>query len=296
MAEPHHILLRYRLDLGGLSVQPRADHQPHGPARRPDRGVVAQLLRQEQVPPARHHADRGEPGQIRLVVVGSGPELIGGLRVTEEVPPEGDRRAGDVHVRGLQRQLAQRPLHPGEQHRIGHEVGQPAALLGADHPGPVQRVAQAGRAVLVERGGDLGGRDVECHRRQRRVYVRRDRPLRVAEVAAARHGDLAVAPRLLPQPRHCRQPVGLLVQERAKLPAGPECAPRALDEDLEAPARQRCREDGPGDAGPAVRRPDEHDRQRAAGGARPVAVPEQHHPVRHRDPDVALEGEPGGGA
>ena len=47
-------------------------------AGRPDRRVVAQLLRQEEIPPSGHHADRRQPGQVRA---GQADDLEPGLGV-----------------------------------------------------------------------------------------------------------------------------------------------------------------------------------------------------------------------
>ena len=113
VVQPGGVLLGDGLDLAGLGVQPGPDGDPRGDPGRPDSRVIAQLPGQEQVPPSRHHADRRKPGQVGAVMIGARPELVGRGGVFGEVPPERDRRARDLDVGGLQRNLPQGPFHPG---------------------------------------------------------------------------------------------------------------------------------------------------------------------------------------
>jgi hypothetical protein len=258
--QPGNVLAGDFLQLAGFAVQPGPDNDPGRDAGRPDRLVIPQLPGQEQVPPSGHHADRRKPAQIGLVVIRARPEPVGRGGVPGEVPPESDRRARDVDVSGLQRDLPQSALHPG--HLAGvRDDAEWSALLPADLAGPVQRILQGRGAVLVEGLAEPRGGDVERDRYQRRVGVRRDGPLGVAQIAGTGHRHLAVAPRLAPDPGHGGQPVLPFGQEGAELAARAERPAGALDEHLEAPARQRRREKDRR-ASPAVRRADQHHRQR----------------------------------
>ena len=175
VVQPRDVLLGHRPQLGGLAVQPGPDRQAGGHAGRPDRRVVPQLAGQEQVPPAGHHADRRQRGQVGVVMVDAGPEVVAGLAVLDEVAPEGHRRARHGQVGGLERDPPHRPPHQGPLPGAAGQGGQ-AALLPADQPGPAQRVEQVRRAVLVEGGREGAGGDVERDRAQRRVGVRARRP------------------------------------------------------------------------------------------------------------------------
>ena len=218
-------------------------------------------------------------------MIGGRPELVAGGSVRGEVPPEGDRRARDGDVGGLQRDLPQGTPHPGRLARVRDDAER-TAFLPADQTGPVQRVLQARGAVVIEGGGELRGSDVERDRPQRRVGVRRDGPLGVAQIAGAGHRHLAVAPRLAPQPGHGGQPVLPFGKERAELATRAERPAGALDEHLEALARQRRREQERR-ASPAVRRADQHHRERPVMPGGPVVIAQQGNAVRHRHRDVA---------
>ena len=130
-------------------------------------------------------------------------------------------------------------------------------------------------AVVVE-GVGPGRGDVGRDGGQRRIGVRRDRPLGVPEVAAAGHRDPPVAPRLLAQPGHRGQAVVLLGRERPELAAGPERAPGRLEEDLEAaPGERSARTAAPTEPRPAVRGADAAPPAAVRLARRPVEVAEQ---------------------
>ena len=203
-----------------------------------------------------------------------------------EVPPERDRRAGHVDVGGLQRDLPQRPPHPSHLPWARDGAERPP-FLPADQPDPVQHVLQAWRAVLVERGAEVRGGDVHRHRGQRRFGVRRDRPLRVPQVAGPGHRHPPVAPRLVARPRHGGQAILPLAGERPEQPARAERPPGALDEYLEPPPRQRRGVYKPRDSRPPVRRADQHHRKRPVVSGGPVVIAKQHDAIRHRHRDIA---------
>ena len=105
-------------------------------------------------------------------------------------------------------------------------------------------------------------------------------------VAGAGHRHPAVAPRLAAHPGHGGQPVLPFGQERAELAAGAERPARALDEHLEALARQRRREQERR-ASPAVRRADQHHRERPVMPGGPVVIAEQGNAVGHGHRHIA---------
>ncbi len=283
-AQPRHMVGERRLQRAAV-VGPRPDRDPRAVPGGGQLGEVPQLVRQEQVPPAGHHAGRRGHPQRRGTVVDRRPESVPRLRVRTDLAQEplGPPDGREVGLADGQR--PHRTLHPAGLERIGQQPAERRLLLRARRGGPHQHVVQCQHTARIEGGGEVGRGDAQAHRLQRRIEVRADRPLRVPEVAGARGGQPAVAPGPRAQPGRGRQSVVLLVHEGVELAARAEDAAHVLRHHLEAPPYQHAREQLDVRLVLAVRRTQQHHRQRP-GAARPVAVGEQHGAVPHGDPQI----------
>ena len=129
----------------------------------------------------------------------------------------------------------------------------------------------------------LRGGDLDRHRGQ--VLVG-DRPLHEAEVAGAKRPHRSGVPRLSTQPPKRGQAVGALI-ERAELAARPECAPYALNDDLEPALGHQPSEQQPHELPAPVWRAHEDGGRRAIRAlASHPAVGEEHGSVVHRGTQI----------
>ncbi len=253
-------------------VRPRPDRQPGRPARRLERREVAELAGQEDVVPAADRADRHRDGRHPVPVIDPGPARGTGV-AGQDVLDVGRPAAGGGDVRLAERQGAQRALRPADLGALAED--RQRALLLREHDAPAERRLQREgvSAQEIQRQRRLG--HVRDHRRDLGRQAVGHGPLGVPQVAVAVQHDRPAGPGLLHQPFQGGQAVLALTPHRVEHAAGPERAPAALQQHLEAPLGQRPGVHRAFHAAPPVRRADQHGGQRAPGVPRVPPVGQQ---------------------
>ena len=276
---------------------PRPHRQPRVRLRRRRRLEVAQRLREEKVVPPGDEVERRRHDGARAAGAelaqrrAFGPERAVGVGrrdgVAVEGPPPPQQHLVELEQRRVPLRLRERAVaesleegdaQPQRGGREGDEV---------DVEEPVSDELEretAGVAVAVDRRVYRRLRDhgnARLHRARRRRAHRR--PRRQPEVRAAEDADAAVAPRLLPHPRHRRRAVVALLLDRHEHLVGAEAAARVLEE-------HRVAALGEDDLAPldpralrAVRRAHDHRREALARARRQPQRAAQHLPVADGD-------------
>ena len=287
--EPGQRLAQPDAEHRGVGMGPGTDGELRMQARRPHRGVVGELPRQEEVVPAAEQAHRRDHlGEPRAVVDATpvgilDVDVFQPVLVETDAPP--DQGAVEVHERKAcehRREGASLADHGGEH-------PQRSPLLVVDGVHPAEHRVERERAVGVDEAAELRGGDLRRERLQPGGRARGDRPLHEAEIAGAGHGDAAPEPGLLLEPRQGVLAVLRLVAEGIEVALRAERPARALHHDLVAPLGEGAR-DRP-HVPPAPVRAADQDDVRGRGVARMQAVGEEHDAVAHRDPEVGLDGD-----
>ena len=285
--QPGHRVSRpggHRLLVG---VPPRPDGQVGLVPGAAQRGVVTQLIRQEDVVPAADHADRGGHPVQGVGEPAALPVVVPGIVVGQPVLVVSDVAAGRQPVEIAQRQPVEQRLEPVVLSRLADERESP--FLARDLVDPGQRRLERERLAAVERSPEVGGRHLRAHRLELGPGVGSYRPLNHAQVARPGRGEGPWVPGLFAQPGDRGQAVVMLVgSERVEGAAGAERSTAALDQHLEASLGQHPAEQDPPDPAPPVRRADQHQR-RPPVHVRQVPVGEQLHPVGHGHPQVTFD-------
>src|SRR5260370_18512000 len=159
---------------------------------------------------------------------------------------------------------------------LEHAVAPPesASLLRGHQVGLGEHIFQREAAAGVLWMGELRGGDLRQDRLEVCAGVRRNRPLRQAQITRAGGYQIAGEPGLLLDPGERVEAVGVLLAEGVEGASGAKGAAAALDQHLEAALGEEAAEEQAPEAAPAVWPAHKHGGL-ARIGARRVAVRQQ---------------------